>query len=124
MLQAKKPQETLNKENKDVISGKSTNYLCKILLNNINIKENEKQKCFQKAESKEAYNSELKHCEQVDIKVLGDHSYFERLDDKVSNKKDISPPVTSNNVLDDATKEEKVSNNQFLQKPQHYSYAQ
>ncbi|XP_011351884.1 uncharacterized protein LOC105287796 isoform X2 [Ooceraea biroi] len=108
MLQTKKPQETLNKENKDVISEKSTNYFCKILLNNINIKENGKQKCFQKSENKEIYNSELKTCEQMDVKVLGDHSYFERLDDKMPNRKGISPPVTSNNVFDDATNEEKI----------------
>jgi len=42
MQQIKKPQEALNKENKDVILEKSTNYLRKILLNDINIKENEK----------------------------------------------------------------------------------
>jgi len=110
MLQTKKPQETLNKENKDVISEKSTNYLCKILLNNINIKENEKQRCFQKSENKETYNPELKNCEQMDVKVLGDHSYFERLDDKISNNKKISSSVTSTNVLNDATREEKVIN--------------
>ncbi|XP_011642485.2 LOW QUALITY PROTEIN: variant-silencing SET domain-containing protein-like [Pogonomyrmex barbatus] len=49
--QIKKPQETLNKENKDVILEKSTNYLCKILLNDI--KENDKHKCFQKTENKQ-----------------------------------------------------------------------
>lgn len=110
MLQIKKPQETLNKENKDVIE-KSTNYLYKILLNNINIKENEKHKCLQKSVNKETYNSESKHCEQVDVKVLGDHSYSERLDDKVPNRK--GSPVTPN-VVDDTTREEKVSDDYFI----------
>ncbi|KAL6267049.1 hypothetical protein P5V15_000125 [Pogonomyrmex californicus] len=103
--QIKKPQETLNKENKDVILEKSTNYLCKILLNDINIKENEKHKCFQKTENKQAHDSELKNSEQIDIKVLGDHSYSERLDDKMSRRKETS---SLNNVLDNTTEEENI----------------
>lgn len=98
MQQIKKPQEALNKENKDVILEKS-NYLRKIFLNDINIKESEK-KCFQKSESKEA--SELRNSEQVDIKVLGDHSYSERLDDKMPNRRETS---LSN---DDTTEEENI----------------
>jgi len=103
MQQIKKPQETLNKENKDMILEKSTNYLRKILLNDINIKENEKQKCFQKMDSKEAH-SELKNSEQIDIKVLGDHSYSERLNDKMPSRRE-----TSLNVHDNTTEEENVS---------------
>lgn len=103
--QTKKPQETLNKENKDVILEKSTNYLRKILLNDINIKEIEKQKCFQKPENKEMHNSDRKNSEQIDFKVLGDHSYFERLDDKISSRKGMS---SLNNVLEN-TREENVS---------------
>lgn len=103
--QTKKPQETLNKENKDVILEKSTNYLRKILLNDINIKENEKQKCFQKSENKETHDSEIKNSEQIDIKVLGDHSYSERLDDKMPNRRETS----FNNVPDNTTEEENVS---------------
>lgn len=106
MQQTKKPQETTNKKSKDVILDKSTNYLRKILLNDINIKENEKQKCFQNSENKEAHNSELKNSDQVNTKVLGDHSYFERLDDKMPNRKGMS----SLNVLDN-TRKENVSNN-------------
>lgn len=104
MQQIKKPQETLNKENKDMILEKSTNYLRKILLNDINIKENEKQKCFQKSESKEAH-SELRNSEQIDIKVLGDHSYSERLNDKMPNNR----RETSLNNVHDTTGEENVS---------------
>ncbi|XP_025990400.1 uncharacterized protein LOC105198277 isoform X2 [Solenopsis invicta] len=99
MQQIKKPQETLNKENKDVILEKSTNYLRKILLNDINIKENERQKCFQKSENKDAHDSELKSSEQVDIKVLGDHSYSERLDDKMPNRRETSLNSVSNNPV-------------------------
>ncbi|KAL6422368.1 hypothetical protein ACFW04_010603 [Cataglyphis niger] len=100
--QSKKPQETINKKNKDVILEKSTNYLRKILLNDINIKENEKQKCFQNSENKETHNFELKNSDQMDTKVLGDHSYFERLDDKMPNKKEMP---SLNNVLDNTRKE-------------------
>ncbi|XP_012233055.2 uncharacterized protein [Linepithema humile] len=103
--QTKKPQETLNKENKDVIVEKSTNYFRKILLNDINIKENEKQKCFQKLENKETHNSEMKKSEQMDTKVLGDHSYFERLEDDIPDKKEMS---SFNNVLDNTTGEEHI----------------
>ncbi|XP_014478467.1 PREDICTED: zinc finger protein 37-like isoform X2 [Dinoponera quadriceps] len=101
--QTKKPQETLNKENKDVILEKSTNYLRKILLNDINIKEIEKQKCFQKPENKEV--PDLKNSDQADFKVLGDHSYFERLDDKVSSRKGMS---SLSNVLENTTREENI----------------
>lgn len=82
-----------------------SNYLRKILLNDINSKENEKQKCFQKSENKEAYDSELKNSEQIDIKVLGDHSYFERLDDKMPSRRETS----FNNIPDNTTEEENVS---------------
>ncbi|KAL0114465.1 hypothetical protein PUN28_011613 [Cardiocondyla obscurior] len=103
MQQIKKPQETLNKENKDVIFEKS-NYLRKLLSNDIIIKENEKQKRFQKLENKEAHDSELRNSEQIDIKVLGDHSYFERLDDKMPNRRETS----FNNVPDNTTEEENI----------------
>lgn len=87
-----------------MILEKSTNYLRKILLNDINIKENEKQKCFQKSENKEAHDSEIKNSEQIDIKVLGDHSYSERLDDKMPNRRETS----FNNIPDNTTEEENV----------------
>lgn len=108
MQQTKKPQETLNKENKDVIFEKSTNYLRKILSNDIYIKEIEKQKCFQKSESREPHNSGLKNSEQIDYKVLGDHSYFERLDDKMPNRRGMS---SLNNVIDNTAGEGNVSVN-------------
>ncbi|XP_012543214.1 uncharacterized protein LOC105840733 [Monomorium pharaonis] len=104
MQQIKKPQETLNKENKDVILEKSTNYLRKILLNDISVKENEKQKCSQKSENKETYDSVLKKSEEINTKVLGDHSYSERLDDKIPNRRETS----LNNVPDDTTGEENI----------------
>lgn len=110
MQQIKKPQETLNKENKDVILEKPTNCLRKIFLNDINIKENEKQKCFQKSENKEVYDTELKNPSQIDSKVLGDHSYSERLDDTTPNRKETS----LNNIPDNASGEENVSNKQFI----------
>ncbi|TGZ45852.1 uncharacterized protein [Temnothorax longispinosus] len=101
--QIKKPQETLNKENKDVILEKP-NYLRKIHLNDINIKENEKQKCFQRSEKEGAHDTELKNSEQIDIKVLGDHSYSERLDDEMPNRRETS----LNNVPDNTTGEENI----------------
>ncbi|XP_018307903.1 uncharacterized protein [Mycetomoellerius zeteki] len=104
MQQIKKPQETLNKENKDVILEKPTNCLRKIFLNDINIKENEKQKCFQKSENKEVYDTELKNPSQIDSKVLGDHSYSERLDDTTPNRKETS----LNNIPDNASGEENI----------------
>ncbi|XP_020296168.1 uncharacterized protein LOC109861073 isoform X2 [Pseudomyrmex gracilis] len=101
LQQIKKPQETLNKENKDVILEKSTNYLRNILLNDSNIKGNEKQKYFQKSE-KETQNFGLK--DQMDLKVLRDHSYSERLDDKMPIKKEIS----FNEVSDNIAKEDNI----------------
>lgn len=106
LQQIKKPQETLNKENKDIILEKSTNYLRNILLNDSNIKGNEKQKYFQKSENKETQNFGLKSSEQMDLKVLRDHSYSERLDDKMPIKKEIS----FNEVSDNIAKEDNVSN--------------
>jgi len=108
MQQIKKPQETLNKENKDIILEKPTNCLRKIFLNNINIKENEKQKCFQKSENKEVCDTELKNISQIDNKVLGDHSYSERLGDTPNTKK------TSLDNIPDNAGEENVSNKQFI----------
>ncbi|XP_018370940.1 PREDICTED: uncharacterized protein LOC108766257 [Trachymyrmex cornetzi] len=104
MQQIKKPQEMLNKENKDVILEKPVNYLRKIFLNDINIKENEKQKCFQKLENKEVCDTELKNISQIDSKVLGDHSYSERLGDTMPNRKEIS----LGNVLDNTSGEENI----------------
>lgn len=74
----------------------------------MSFKEIEKQKNSQKKENKDIHNSELKNPDQIDIKVLGDHSYFERLDDKMPNRKGIS---SLNNVLDNTTREENVSIN-------------
>ena len=108
MQQIKKPKETLNKENKDIILEKPTNCLRKIFLNDINIKENEKQKCFQKSENKEVCDTELKNISQIDNKVLGDHSYSERLSDTPNTKK------TSLDNIPDNAGEENVSNKQFI----------
>ncbi|XP_011050078.1 PREDICTED: uncharacterized protein LOC105143439 isoform X1 [Acromyrmex echinatior] len=104
MQQIKKPQEMLNKENKDVILEKPTNCLRKIFLNDINIKENEKQKYFQKSENKEVCDTELKNISQIDSKVLGDHSYSERLGDATSNRKETSLGY----VPDNASGEENI----------------
>ncbi|KAK1126928.1 hypothetical protein K0M31_004548 [Melipona bicolor] len=101
--QSRKPQETLNKENKDIITDKSTNYLRNILLNDSTFKELDKNKNVEKVEnSKKVHNSEQKNVERMDFKVFGDHSYFERLKDEIPSKKEISP---FNNSLENMTDE-------------------
>lgn len=71
ITRSKKPQETLNKENKEIKSEKPTNYLRKILTNELK---------FSETENPKEKDSE-KDQEQVDVKVLGEHSYFEATKD-------------------------------------------
>ncbi|XP_012167892.3 uncharacterized protein LOC100642813 [Bombus terrestris] len=103
LQQSRKPQETLNKENKNVITEKSTNYLRNILLNDSTFNELDKKKNVETVEnSKKIHNSEQKDIERMDFKVLGDHSYFERLKDEIPSKKETSP---FNNSLENVTDE-------------------
>ncbi|CAK9832305.1 Zinc finger protein 771 [Anthophora retusa] len=100
LQQSRKPQETLNKENKNIITEKSTNYLRNILLSDATFKELDKNKNVEKVENpKKLHNSEQKDADRVDFKVLGDHSYFERLKDEIPNKKETS---SVNNILENA----------------------
>ncbi|XP_012148828.2 uncharacterized protein LOC100881441 isoform X1 [Megachile rotundata] len=102
--QVRKPQETLNKENKNVIEN-STNYLRNILLNDSNFKELDKNKNVEKVENlKTLSNSEQKDTDRADFKVLGDHSYSERLKDEIPNAKEVSfhgtfENATSENIV-------------------------
>ncbi|XP_061936982.1 uncharacterized protein LOC108001148 isoform X2 [Apis cerana] len=103
LQQSRKPQETLNKENKNIITEKSTNYLRNILLNDSTFKELDKNKNVEKVEnSKRVNNPEQKDTEKIDFKVFGDHSYFERLKDEIPNKKETS---LFNNSLENTTDE-------------------
>lgn len=93
----------MNKENKNIITEKSTNYLRNILLNDSTFKELDKNKNVEKVEnSKRINNSEQKDTEKIDFKVFGDHSYFERLKDEIPNKKETS---LFNNSLENTTDE-------------------
>ena len=71
----KKPQETLNKENKEVKSGRSTNYLRNILTNELKFPEVENQ-----TEKENAFCVKMDQ-EESDVKVLRDHSYYESTKD-------------------------------------------
>ncbi|XP_068967348.1 uncharacterized protein [Bombus flavifrons] len=103
LQQSRKPQETLNKENKNVITEKSTNYLRNILLNDSTFNELDKKKNVETVEnSKKIHDSEQKDTERMDFKVLGDHSYFERLKDEIPSKKETSP---FNNSLENVADE-------------------
>lgn len=86
--QTKKPhKETLNKENKDTKVGKSTNYLRKILSNDVNLKEFENNAGQDRVnELRETLVQEIRK-EASDVKVLGDHSYYEQVkEDNVSEE--------------------------------------
>lgn len=97
----------MNKENKNIITEKSTNYLRNILLSDSTFKELDKNKNVEKVEnSKRVNNPEQKDTEKIDFKVFGDHSYFERLKDEIPNKKETS---LFNNSLENTT-DENVSN--------------
>lgn len=75
LQQSRKPQEMLNKENKNVITEKSTNYLRNILLNDSSFKELDKNKNHEKVESaKKLHHSEQKDTDRSDFKVLCDRS--------------------------------------------------
>ncbi|XP_046419629.1 uncharacterized protein LOC124179376 isoform X1 [Neodiprion fabricii] len=91
--QQKKPVEVLNKENKESKSEKSTNYLRKILSNEMSFVEFEKQKTLAKMNKiTEEHKAEVKK-EPQDIsgfQVLGDHSYYEHV--KVDNNDEKTTP--------------------------------
>ncbi|XP_076639254.1 uncharacterized protein LOC143351533 isoform X2 [Colletes latitarsis] len=106
LQQSRKPQETLNKENKNVIVEKSTNYLRNILLNDSSFKELDKNKSFERIEkSKKLHNSEQKDIDRTEFKVLGDHSYFERLKDEIPNGKETS---SFSSILENTTTDENI----------------
>ncbi|XP_017876468.1 uncharacterized protein LOC108622873 isoform X2 [Ceratina calcarata] len=87
--QLRKPQETLNKENKNIITEKPTNYLRSILLNDSTFKELDKNKNVEKREnSKKVHNAEDKDTDIIDSKTFGDHSYSERLKEENPNEKE------------------------------------
>ncbi|XP_015185581.1 PREDICTED: zinc finger protein 148-like [Polistes dominula] len=98
--QSKKPRRILNKENK----GKQTDYLHKILSNdNTNFGKFEKHKSTARTESLNSL--ETKKSEHIDVKVLGDHSYFEHLREEASNETEIT---SSDNILNDSSREENI----------------
>ncbi|XP_076228774.1 uncharacterized protein LOC116431877 isoform X2 [Nomia melanderi] len=102
---SRKPQEALNKENKNVILEKSTNYLRNILLNDSSFKELDKNKSFEKMDKpKKIHSTEHKDMDKTDFKVFGDHSYFERLKDDNPNGKEAS----FSNVLENAGVDENI----------------
>ncbi|KAL7298500.1 hypothetical protein TKK_0008280 [Trichogramma kaykai] len=76
----KKPlKETLNKENKDIKTTKTANQVRKILPKQVNLKEVENNTEEEKVvEQHEVIIPEVKK-EISEIKVLGDHSYFETI---------------------------------------------
>ncbi|XP_011504156.1 PREDICTED: uncharacterized protein LOC105367222 isoform X2 [Ceratosolen solmsi marchali] len=89
--QTKKPhKETLNKENKDIKVGKSTNYLRKILSNELNLKELENNTDQDKvSDLRDSHVFDVKK-EVSDVKVLGDHSYYEHIKDENINEQSTS----------------------------------
>ncbi|XP_015431283.1 PREDICTED: uncharacterized protein LOC107187654 [Dufourea novaeangliae] len=102
---SRKPQETLNKENNNVMMEESTNYLRNILLNDSNFKEVDKNKSFEKMDKpKKLHNLEQKDVDKMDFKVLGDHSYYERLKDENPNSKETS----LSNALENAGMDENI----------------
>ncbi|XP_076246797.1 uncharacterized protein LOC143186866 [Calliopsis andreniformis] len=106
LQQSRKPQEMLNKENKNVTTEKSPNYLRNILLNDSSFKELDKNKNHEKLENpKKLHNSEQRDVDKSDFKVLGDHSYFERIKDETPNDKETS---SFNNVLENTTTDENI----------------
>lgn len=73
------------------------------MLNDSTFNELDKKKNVETVEnSKKIHNSEQKDTERMDFKVLGDHSYFERLKDEIPSKKETSP---FNNSLENVTDE-------------------
>lgn len=104
----KKPQEIPNKENKLVKLEKSTSYLRKILSNEMNFKEFEKQKRL------ETQNREVETCAmeakkktdlEVAFKVLGDHSYYEHVTE------DLAGDDTQEGPVNEAVSENPSENN-------------
>ncbi|XP_015593645.1 uncharacterized protein LOC107267003 isoform X2 [Cephus cinctus] len=104
--QPKKMQEIPNKENKEVKSEKSTNYLRKILSNEMNFEEFERHRSQEKVNNiNENYAVDGdKESNEMEFKGLGDHSYYDHarygtpLDKKVSS--DISD-TTVNEALEE-----------------------
>ncbi|XP_043277132.1 zinc finger protein 595-like isoform X2 [Venturia canescens] len=86
--QSKKPQETLNKENKLMKPERSGSYLRKILSNEINFKDFEREKKLEdENRSIERYPIKIKNeyeSENEARALLGDHSYYEHVKDEVS----------------------------------------
>ncbi|XP_054013775.1 uncharacterized protein LOC128895310 isoform X1 [Hylaeus anthracinus] len=106
LQQSRKPQETLNKENKNVIVEKPTNYLRNILLNDSSFKELNKNKSFERVEKpKKLHNSEQKDIDRTEFKVLGDHSYFERLKEEIPNG---SETESFSSILENTTTDENI----------------
>lgn len=106
LQQSRKPQEMLNKENKNITVEKSTNYLRNILLNDSSFKELDKNKSFERIEkSKKLHTSEQKDIDRTEFKVLGDHSYFERLKDEIPKEKETS---SFSNVLENTAADENI----------------
>lgn len=104
LQQSRKPRRTLNKENKGVMIEQSSDYLHKILSNDTNFQKFEKEKAIERTED---FNSlGTKKTEHVDVKVLGDHSYFEHLREEASNETEIT---SSDNILNNSSREENVS---------------
>ncbi|XP_020706558.2 uncharacterized protein LOC105683399 isoform X2 [Athalia rosae] len=83
----KKPAETLNKENKDTKFGKSTNYLRKILSNEMSFTEFEKQKTLGQLHTEARVLEIKKDPDGIEFQVLGDHSYFEQVKLENTNEK-------------------------------------
>ncbi|KAL2721719.1 zinc finger protein 148-like [Vespula maculifrons] len=99
LQQSRKPRRTLNKENKE----QSSDYLHKILSNDTNFQKFEKEKAIERTED---FNSlGTKKTEHVDVKVLGDHSYFEHLREEASNETEIT---SSDNILNNSSREENI----------------
>lgn len=109
LQQSRKPQRTLNKENKGVMIEQSSDYLHKILSNDTNFQKFEKEKGTERTEG--FNSSETKKTEHIDVKVLGDHSYFEHLREEVSNQTEIT---SSDDILNNSSREENVSSTFFF----------
>ncbi|XP_035725499.1 uncharacterized protein LOC118443111 isoform X1 [Vespa mandarinia] len=103
LQQSRKPRRTLNKENKDVMIEQSSDYLHKILSNDTNFQKFEKEKATEKTEG--FNSSETKKTEHIDVKVLGDHSYFEHLREEASNQTEIT---SSDTILNNSSREENI----------------
>lgn len=85
----------MNKENNDTKAGKSTNYLRKILSNEMSFTEFEKEKSTLVKHNKTTKDCELelkKDFDDTEYQVLGDHSYYEHVK-LVNEEEKISPDL-------------------------------